>query len=292
MSKSDERRNRQLAREQRERARAHRMLAIPSGEKPAADDANKKPQTKKQKDNKKKVSRSDDSKDWETVLYVIIGVLITIVLGAVALPFSSHPSLSLWASVAALSLLNLLITFALRQRICRGSHSRRVVVRVSLVAEVCFICMGVGVQYWMQTHLGSHARGYGKLSGEERTKFVEALKGQSTSREKIRLGCAVESERACVFAGQLYELFDEAEWEIVGNQVERGEEGKPMAGVALHKRGTWATPQARHSGIWVLQTESLQTLEKAFNSIGIETTQVADWGMDEGTIGVFVGAEP
>lgn len=69
--------------------------------------------------------------------------------------------------------------------------------------------------------------------------------------------------------------------------------GKPDAGVVLMKRGEGKLdPSDPKSGLWVQQSPSLQTLEKAFERLGMDAKQSAVAQMPEGVIGVFVGIEP
>lgn len=131
-----------------------------------------------------------------------------------------------------------------------------------------------------------------KLTGEQSTRFIEALSSQPPPREEVMIGCPTASEEACVFAAQFIDLFQEAGWVVRGNQVERGMLGKPDAGVLLMKRGEGKLdPSDPWSGLWVQQSPSMQTLEKAFASVGIGTKQSAVARMPEGVIGVFIGIE-
>jgi hypothetical protein len=131
------------------------------------------------------------------------------------------------------------------------------------------------------------------LTNEQRTGFVEALRSQPPPREEVMVGCPAASEEACVFAAQFIDLFQEAGWVVRGNRVERGMLGKPDAGVVLMKRGEGTLdPSDPRSGLWVQQSTSMQTLEKAFASADMGTKQSAVVQMPEGVIGVFVGIEP
>ncbi len=119
------------------------------------------------------------------------------------------------------------------------------------------------------------------------------LRAQQEPREKIRLGCTPSSEEACVFAGQLFDLFREAGWTVRGNTVERGTFDVPRPGVTLTKQGIGQNNQSDpNSELWVEQTPSLQSLERAFATIGIEAQKIADPQIEEGVIAVIVGLEP
>lgn len=129
-----------------------------------------------------------------------------------------------------------------------------------------------------------------RLAVEQKMQFIKLLKSAKQPREEIKLGCAAGSEEACVFASQLLNLFREAGWVVQGDQVERVMLSKPLAGVALFKRGEGKLdPSNPKSGLWVEQTPGLITLRESFAKIGIETDAQADAQMPESVIGVFIG---
>jgi hypothetical protein len=131
-----------------------------------------------------------------------------------------------------------------------------------------------------------------QLDAMVRQTFIEKLRGQSSSRERIRIGCANSNEEACVVAAQFLDLFREAGWKVEGNAVQRLVLPKPLSGVALFKHGTGvADPSNPHSGLWIEQTKSLLTVESAFTKVGIETTQHADASMPEGLVGIYFGVQ-
>jgi hypothetical protein len=81
---------------------------------------------------------------------------------------------------------------------------------------------------------------------------------------------------------------------VENDRVDRIIPGKPIAGVVLFKYGhaDKFDPQDPDQGKWVQYSRSLQTVEKAFASVGIKTTTVADEGLPQDVIGVFFGLEP
>lgn len=203
----------------RRQVRDAQLSTLPSGEKPTNQNADKKSHTEKRKPAKKKISRPHDGKDWETVLYVAGSVLITIVLGAVALPFSAHPSRSLWAAVVALLMLNLIVANALRQRVWRESHSRRLIKRVSIIIGAAFLLLGVGGQVWIWRRPKaviqiptSEAQRERRLTSEQRLRLAYAL----AKGPKGHLDVDVLSQRpeATAFAVELHGVLKTTDWPV------------------------------------------------------------------------------
>lgn len=128
-----------------------------------------------------------------------------------------------------------------------------------------------------------------RLTPKQKVDFVETLKAATEPKEGVRLGCAGADEQACVLAGDLLDLFQKAGWTVRSDGVERVRLSKPKSGVVLLKRGATTDPPPTGSGVWVLQTPSLLTVERAFKTIGINTEKAADATMPEGVIGVFIG---
>jgi hypothetical protein len=56
----------------------------------------------------------------------------------------------------------------------------------------------------------------------------------------------------------------------------------------LHGTGI-VQPTNPQSGLWVLQSASLITVEKAFKEIGLSTGQRADTGIPENMIAIYFG---
>lgn len=121
-------------------------------------------------------------------------------------------------------------------------------------------------------------------------KFIEALRAQTTPRYIIRIGCAQASEEACVLAGHFLDFFREANWTVEGNSVQRVTLGKPEAGILLLLQGTGTIdPNNPHSGLWVLQSPSLLTVQGAFRNIGISVGQRADSQIPDDVIAIHFG---
>jgi hypothetical protein len=124
-------------------------------------------------------------------------------------------------------------------------------------------------------------------------RFINILKAQSADRYRIRIGCAPTSEEACVVAGHFLDFFREAGWLVEGNSVQRTMLGKPEAGILLflHGAGT-IDPTNPRSGLWVLQSDSLNTIRRAFREIRLRAGERADSDIPQGVIAVYFGYNP
>jgi hypothetical protein len=120
-------------------------------------------------------------------------------------------------------------------------------------------------------------------------KFTEALKNQSSARHIIKMGCAKNLEESCITAGHFLKLIRNAGWIVENNIVQRIEITKPESGILLFSRGQGKETNNPNSGLWILQSDSLKTVQKAFEDIGLLATQRADPYMPEGVIGIYFG---
>jgi hypothetical protein len=127
------------------------------------------------------------------------------------------------------------------------------------------------------------------LSIANKKTFVQNLSSCPRPREDVRLSCPGADEQACVLAGEFLELFQAAQWKVVGDQVLRGQIGKPRRGIVLLKRGVTTSPPPPGSGVWVNMSPSLTALQRAFAGIGQHVETFADAAQPEGVITVFVG---
>jgi len=127
------------------------------------------------------------------------------------------------------------------------------------------------------------------LSVANKQAFVHMLSSCPHPREEVRLSCPGADEQACVLAGEFLELFQAAQWKVVGDQVLRGQIGKPRRGIVLLKRGLTTSPPPAGSGVWVNMSPSLTTLQRAFAGAGQQVETFADAAQPEGLITVFVG---
>jgi hypothetical protein len=69
---------------------------------------------------------------------------------------------------------------------------------------------------------------------------------------------------------------------------------KPIAGIGLFKRGLGTyVPSRPNSGLWVEQTPSLRTIERAFDKIGLKSELLpqADQTLPDGAVGIYFGIE-
>jgi hypothetical protein len=170
-----------------------------------------------------------------------------------------------------------------------GYRTLRAILLYGFIIGFLVISLGFGLVYLKSIGISKTSQQPRRLSTGERVHFVQELMALQSSREEIRLGCAAGSEDTCVLAGQFLDLFQEAGWIVRGDSVERAQLGKPRAGVVLMKRGVTQTPPPAGSGVWVLQTPSLECLKRAFSKIGMSPELASDAKMPEGVVGVFIG---
>lgn len=134
-----------------------------------------------------------------------------------------------------------------------------------------------------------------RLASKHREEFVRVLQSQSEPREAVKIGCPSNDEQTCVFAGNFLNLFKVAEWPLQFDSIKRLNLPKPLSGVALFKHGTGGyDPSLLNSGLWVQETPSLTTIQKAFAKIGMKAQlqKQADVQMPNNLIGVCFGVEP
>jgi len=95
------------------------------------------------------------------------------------------------------------------------------------IAWIIFLVFTIGagtasiLSYVSEKPTQEHIQSSYRLTVEQKIIFTEMLKKAKEPKEVIKLGCAGGDEDACVFAGQLFDLFREAGWLVEGNKVER-----------------------------------------------------------------------
>jgi hypothetical protein len=127
------------------------------------------------------------------------------------------------------------------------------------------------------------------LSSERKRDFIQTLATSPTPREQIRLSCPGADEQKCILAGGLLKLFIAANWKVLGDQVVRGQLGKPpprYRSAQARQNDATATPG---SGVWVVMSHSLVSLQRAFAGLGLPVETSAEASQPEGVITVFVG---
>src|SRR5215208_697303 len=267
-----------------------------SVEKSAKNDSAAKAQPKQQKVEHEDVSFAEVGKDMGTIAEVLIPVVITILLAAVALPWVAHPYISLWASFVAVLLLDYLVYVFQQKRSRRDAHRHKLIKGTCVVIALLSLLGASFVQYRMWKQPEETARKgrpqYGQLTPEQWAKLQEALKASPPPHEKIVLGCGL-NEEACVFAGEFLNLFRRAGWEVENNSVRRFVADHPVAGIVVSMHGVGKhDPSNPDSGLWAIVSQSRIDLGNAFSSIGLTPHFEADPKRPEGTILVFFGVAP
>jgi hypothetical protein len=160
--------------------------------------------------------------------------------------------------------------------------SQALVVLLSTVGVVA-----LGTQVWPPPARLLHI-----VTAEEHKRFVDALKSQPIPREIVRLGCPSGKEDECLLVGQFIEFFKEAGWEVEHDEVARIAPGKPAAGLVLFAHANHVPEHlGPGEGVWVQQTPSMMSIEKAFAAIGIRSQQAGDGAMPKGTVGIYFGPD-
>lgn len=187
------------------------------------------------------------------------GLLLAIV--AMVVPMTIWLRVVLWALFAAI-----LIDLSWRSPLTvnRRRWVRWVATLGSLLLTLVLAWNGTVGQYRKE-----HAR---KLTPRQRAEFIDTLRAGQRPHESIRIGCPQSSEEACIFPGKFIEYFKEARWTVERDAVDRLVLPKPVAGVAIFKRGAGVVdPSNPKSGLWVQQTPDLETVKRAFAKIGLAT---------------------
>ena len=208
------------------------------------------------------------------------GVLLAI-LGMVV-PMTIWLRIVLWLMFAAI-----LVDLVWRSPFTIG---RQRWVRWLATVGCLFLTFALAWEGTVRQYRKEHAR---KLTPQQRADFVSTLRAGQPPHESIRIGCPQSSEDACVFAATFIEHFKNAGWTVEPDAVQRLVLPKPMAGVAIFRRGTGVIdPSNPQSGLWVQQTPDLERVTRAFARLGFATQPQADPTMPEGVIGVYFGPEP
>ena len=132
---------------------------------------------------------------------------------------------------------------------------------------------------------------YHKLTAKEKDAFMVILRSQKEPHESLIVRCPTGDEKLCVIATDFLEMFQRAGWKTPTGGIERGLYAKSIPGISIAKKPSPGTldPNNPDMGLWVLQSPSLTTVEKAFKSIGMTTTAKAGQDMDDGVISIYFG---
>ena len=162
---------------------------------------------------------------------------------------------------------------------------------IKSVVSICFMLLLIviyGRLVWPATPY------YHNLTSAERTSFINTLKLQEQPREELKFLCPITREDLCVIATDYLEMFQRAGWKTPNGGIERGEYGKSFPGITIAKRpnGGTADPNNPDRGLWVEQSISLVTIERAFHAVQIPIRASADPVLPEKTISVYFGPAP
>jgi hypothetical protein len=135
---------------------------------------------------------------------------------------------------------------------------------------------------------------YHKLSAKEKDAFMVILRSQKEPRETLIFRCPAGDEKLCVVATDFLEIFQRTGWKTPTGGIERGLYAKSATGISAAKRPSpgKVDPNNPDMGLWVLQSPSLVTVERAFKSIGMTAKGEAGQDLDDGVIAIYFGPAP
>ncbi len=136
---------------------------------------------------------------------------------------------------------------------------------------------------------------YLEFTKKQRDQFITTLRERFSPHQKVRIGCGTD-EKICTAASNLVSLFQEANWTVSGNKVERGSLQLPKAGIAMTAHGSGYIPDPDNPkwGLWVAFKEEQKCIVKAFGGMGLTVNfpPMADPYILDGEILLVVGPEP
>lgn len=134
------------------------------------------------------------------------------------------------------------------------------------------------------------------LAESRRASFLELLRiGQSSPRDRIRVGCIPWSEASCIAAGNFLTLLSEAGWEIDGDSVFKVEPSVPVDGMTITSRGDDIANLPKlppHLGRWSYMDRSQELISMAFRYMDNPVHSSSDPTLPPGTLGIYFGPEP
>jgi hypothetical protein len=163
-----------------------------------------------------------------------------------------------------------------------------------------WIVRGIAVTIWGAAVLAFGVRMwppipyYHKLTAKEKDAFMAILRSQKETHETLIIRCPNADEKLCVTATDFLEMFQRAGWKTPTGGIERGVYAKAVTGISIAKKPAPGTvdPNNPDMGLWVLQSPSLMTIKKAFDSIGMTTIRQAGQDLDDGVIAIYFGPAP
>jgi amino acid transporter len=239
------------------------------------------------------VNSQQKEKGWRDVLLCVIPLAIGFISTFIGIADSTHKVLALWAGVGAVVAFLFFVLFLAEWYIWREKKERRKF-RIAFVALSAAV---VVAGFFWQSRIDNPPpprSPWLTLTDQQKRGFITVLASQTETRERIKIGCPLGNEEICISTTPFIEFFKRGHFVVENDRIDRIIPGKPIAGVVLFKYGhaDKFDPQDPDQGKWMRYSESLQTVKKAFASVGIKTTTVADEGLPHDVIGVFFGLEP
>jgi hypothetical protein len=131
-----------------------------------------------------------------------------------------------------------------------------------------------------------------KLNEKEIALFKSVLGIPSSNvKQTVEIACPEHDESVCVYSSQFVQYFGDAGWDVKG-KVERVTLARPQSGVVLVERG--GDPKKAfdwNTGGWTAMTPDVESLYRAFKSIGITLGSSAGPFVEDGVIIVWFGEE-
>lgn len=241
----------------------------------------------------KGVNSQQKEKGWRDILLCVIPLAICFISTFIGIAYSTHKVLALWAGVGAVVAFLFFVLFLAEWYIWREKKERR----KSRIAFIALSAVVVVAGFIWQSRIDNPPpprSPWLTLTDQQKRGFITVLASQTETHERIKIGCPLGNEEICISTTPFIEFFKRGHFVVENDRVDRIIPDKPIAGVVLFKYGhaDKFDPQDPDQGKWVRYSKSLQTVEKAFASVGIKTTTVADEGLSQDVIGVFFGLEP
>jgi hypothetical protein len=132
------------------------------------------------------------------------------------------------------------------------------------------------------------------LSEDEKHRFIETLKAQTTAKDHVRIGCPLTDEDICVRATSFIDAFKRGGFFVENDKVERATLSHPVAGISLLTYGHADDfdPQDPDQGKWSKLTDSKATVDRAFAEVGITPLLASDENLPQNVIAIFFGIQP
>lgn len=228
-----------------------------------------------------------DRHRWRKVAATLLSILFFVPF---TLSFYVHGRWFVWCVVASIVLLLCLACILLEWHVWKRKYTLR---RLALLL-ICTLLITAGFKWQSKIRVASPRHPWLRFTDEEMHEFVATLASQKEQRDRVRLGCPAGHEDICVLAAPFMDAFKRGHFLVEGDQIYRVTLGKPTAGVIISSYGHADAfdPQDPDQGKWVRQTPSLDTIEEAFGTIGINAAGGADESLPNDVITIYFGIEP